>query len=117
MRDDEIRPYRERCAERHAELVDALARIVAFAERTPDVARVVVFGSFARNSVSPWSDLDILVVRDGGPPDMVDDIYRACGVPGDVIGVRTTDYPGRVATSPFGRDLLADGRSVYARPA
>ena len=117
MRDDDVRPYRERCAERRAELARALEQIVAYAAVTPDIEYVIVFGSYARGRTSPWSDLDLVVVRDAGPADLVDDIYRACGVPGDVIGVRTGDYPERLRDTPFGRTVLAEGRSCYARPA
>ena len=117
MRDEDVRPYRERCAERRAELELALERIVAYAAATPDIASVIVFGSFARDRTSPWSDLDLVVVRDAGPTDLVDDIYRACGVPGDVIGVRTGDFPERLKATPFGLSVLAEGRSAYARPS
>jgi len=112
----ELRPYRERCATRRAELDAALARIVVYAARTPDIARVVVFGSYARDRTSPWSDLDLVIVRDGGPPDLVDDVYRVCGVPGDAIGMRTTDFPELLRTTPLGRTIIAEGTSVYARP-
>ena len=115
--DGELRPYRERCSQRRAELANALERIVAYAKTTADISRVIVFGSYARDRTSPWSDLDLVVVRDEGPCDLVDDIYRACGVPGDVIGLRTHDYPRRLETTPFGRAILTDGKSVYARPA
>ncbi len=117
MDDDDVRPYRDRCAERRADLERALERIVGFAARTPDIVRVIVFGSFARGQTSPWSDLDVVVVRDAGPPDLVDDIYRECGVPGDVIGVRAQDYPDRLRSTPFGRTILSEGRSYYARSA
>jgi len=112
----ELRPYRERCATRRVELDAALARIVAYAARTPDIARVVVFGSYARDRTSPWSDLDLVIVRDGGPPDLVDDVYRVCGVPGDAIGMRTADFPERLRMTPLGRTIIAEGTSVYARP-
>ena len=116
MREDEIRPDRDRCAERRAELTSALERVIAYAAATPDIARVIVFGSYARERTSPWSDLDLVVVRDGGsPPDLVDDIYRACGVPGDVIGMRASDYPERLRATPFGETILREGRSCYAR--
>lgn len=94
-----------------------LERVVDYARRTPDIANIVVFGSYARDRVSPWSDLDLVVVRDGGPADLVDDLYRECGIPGDVVGVATADYPTRLQTTPFGRTLLAEGHVVYARPA
>lgn len=117
MRDEDVRPYRVRCAERRAELACALERIVAYAAATPDISSVIVFGSYARDRTSPWSDLDLIVVRDAGPADLVDDVYRACGVLGDVIGVRTGDFPDRLKATPFGRSVLAEGWSAYARPA
>jgi predicted nucleotidyltransferase len=93
----------------------ALERVVDYARRTPDIACVLVFGSYARDRISPWSDLDLLVVRDGGPADLVDDVYRACTIPGDAIGIATTDYPGRLQATPFGRTIVTEGRVVYAR--
>ncbi len=115
--EEALLPYRRRCAIRQRELDDALNRLIAQAERTSDIARLVVFGSYATGNISPWSDLDVLVVRDGGPPDMVDDLYRESGAAGEIIGVRTADYPQRLRQSPFGAAILTSGREVYARPA
>jgi len=117
MPEDEIEPYRARCSRRRAELDEALARIVAFAGTTPDIERIIVFGSYARERTAPGSDLDLLVVRDGGPVDLVDDVYRACGVPGDALGIRTEAFPAQLEETPFGRTILAEGRVAYARPA
>ena len=79
---------------------------------------MVVFGSYARDAVTPWSDLDILVVRDGSgvPSGAVDDFYREGAAVGDVIGIDARDYPARLRETAFGRAILRDGREVYARP-
>jgi hypothetical protein len=106
--------YAERCSRRRRELDAAVDRLVAVCRTLPDVRRLIVFGSYARGRTSPWSDLDVLVVRDGGPPDLVDDVYRMGGG-ADIIGIRTADFPIRLQASPFGRTILADGREVYAR--
>jgi predicted nucleotidyltransferase len=111
-------PYEERCAAQKAEHDAALASFVAHCATKPDVVRAFVFGSYARDEVTPWSDLDLLVVRDGEsvPPVIVDDFYREGIARGDLIGVRATDFPGRLAESAFGRSILRDAREVYARP-
>jgi predicted nucleotidyltransferase len=99
---------------RRRDLDAALARLVQTCHGFPDVQRVIVFGSYARDRISPWSDLDVLVVRDAGPPDLVDDLYRASSG-GDIIGIRSPDFPARLMATPFGRTILAQGREVYAR--
>jgi predicted nucleotidyltransferase len=91
----------------HVELGSALDRNVVYAARMLDIARVIVFGSFARERTSAFRDLDVVIVRDAGPPDLV---------PGDVIGIRTADFPTRLEATPFGRTILREGRSCFARP-
>jgi hypothetical protein len=47
---------------------------------------------------------------------LVDDLYRMGGG-GDIIGVRSRDFPDRLIASPFGRTIIEQGREVYARAA
>jgi predicted nucleotidyltransferase len=114
--DQPLQTYPERCFQRSRELDVRLDQLIAVCRSLPDVRRLIVFGSYARERVSPWSDLDVLVVRDGGPPDLVDDIYRLSGG-GDIVGIRSSDFPKRLMATPFGRTILEQGREVYARGA
>ncbi|MBC5798495.1 MAG: nucleotidyltransferase domain-containing protein [Candidatus Eremiobacteraeota bacterium] len=113
--------YAERCRRRRAELTRRLDDFVAYCRAKPDIAVVVVFGSYARNRISPWSDLDVLVVRDAAPDarrlDLVDDLYRESRLGSDIIAVPTSRFPEGLKATPFGRDILSDGMTVYARPA
>lgn len=113
-------PYAERCRRRKADLAQRLDTFLAHCRALPDIATVLVFGSYARNSVSPWSDIDVLVVRDAPADarsiDLVDDLYRGGGLGGDIIAVPTTRYPHGLEATPFGRTILAEAVVVYARP-
>jgi hypothetical protein len=40
---------------------------------------------------------------------------RELKVPGDAIGIATTDYPDRLQATPFGKTIVTEGRVVYAR--
>jgi len=80
--------YRDRCALRKSELSLALERFVGHCATKPDVTRIIVFGSYARDHV--------LVVRDpasGVPRDLVDDLYRGGKLGGDILAVRSTSRP------------------------
>ncbi len=112
--------YDDRCKQRKAQLTADLAEFVAYCSTQPNVVRIVAFGSFARNRVTPWSDLDLLIVSDGDthPPLLVDDLHvRGPAVAADLIGIRLEDFPGALERSPFGTEILRDGFEVYARSA
>lgn len=64
--------YEQRCRERRALLDQALS--VAVARERSDIVRLIVFGSYARGSISAWSDLDLLVVSDDDSVAAVDAI-------------------------------------------
>ena len=97
-------------------LDDVIARIVDVAH--PD--RIILFGSAARDTARPDSDLDLLVVKRGVPSRrrLAQAIYRALigiPVPVDVIVVTPEDielYKDGVAT--IIGPALRDGREVYA---
>jgi predicted nucleotidyltransferase len=107
--------YEERCRRRRALLSEALADAIDVCRSRDDVARLLVFGSYARDAVSPWSDLDLLVVADGDVRGAVAAIY-ARGALGDVIGVEADDWRERLRRNPFGETILAESSEVYARP-
>ena len=94
----------------------ALERIIAVAR--PD--RVILFGSAARGTAGPNSDLDFLVIKAGIPSRrrVAQAIYRALvGIPAaiDVIVVTPEDvekFKDGVAT--IIGPALREGREVYA---
>jgi predicted nucleotidyltransferase len=114
-------PYAQRCRERKADLAQRLATFLAYCRDRPDITAVIVFGSYARDSVSPWSDIDVLVVRDAPADsrsiDLVDDLYRSGGLGGDIVAVASAHYPRGLEATPFGKTILAEGVVVYARSA
>ncbi len=106
--------YEERCRRRRNLLADGLTDIVALCRSRCDIARLLVFGSYARDEVSPWSDLDLLVVVDGAVHAAVSAIY-AHGALGEVIGVPAHNWRERLGRNPFGETILAEAREAYAR--
>lgn len=113
--------YAERCAKRKAELAAGLERFLEYCRTQDDVALVCVFGSYARDAVSPWSDIDVLVVRDAAADAsrsaLVEDLYRHGRLDGDIVAVPTSRYPDGLHATPFGRTMLAESVCVYARSA
>lgn len=97
-------------------LDDVIARIVDVAH--PD--RIILFGSAARDTARPDSDLDLLVIKRGvtSRRRLAQAIYRALvgiPVPVDVIVVTPEDielYRDGVAT--IIGPALREGREVYA---
>jgi uncharacterized protein len=97
-------------------LNDVIARIVDVAH--PD--RIILFGSAARDTARPDSDLDFLVIKRGvtSRRRLAQAIYRALvgiPVPVDVIVVTPEDielYKDGVAT--IIGPALREGREVYA---
>jgi predicted nucleotidyltransferase len=94
----------------------ALERIVAVAR--PD--RVILFGSAARGTVGPESDLDFLVIKRGIPSrrQLAQAIYRALvGVPCsiDVVVVTPEDVESlKDGVATIVGPALREGREVYA---
>ncbi len=50
--------------ERHQKLQSELNRFMPILIGRFKALRIIIFGSFADNNVSEWSDLDIVIVRD-----------------------------------------------------
>jgi predicted nucleotidyltransferase len=84
-------------------------------------SQIILFGSYARGTSTPTSDIDLLVIKDDvdSPRDEAGKIYRALAdlkVPVDVVVVRSRDvdrYRGLVGT--VLRPALSEGRMIYAR--
>jgi len=107
--------YEERCRRQKARLSEALVDAIDVCRSRVDVTRLLVFGSFARDEISPWSDLDLAVVVDGDVRGAVAAIYER-GVLGDVIGIEADDWRERLRRNPFGLTIIAEAIEAYARP-
>jgi len=107
--------YDERCRRQKARLSEALVDAIDVCRSRVDVTRLLVFGSFARDEISPWSDLDLAVVVDSDVRGAVAAIYER-GVLGDVIGIEADDWRERLRRNPFGLTILAEAIEAYARP-
>ena len=108
--------YEERCRARRVALDAALDRAIAVCGERAEIERLVVFGSYVRDEVSAWSDLDLLVIADEDAATATDAI-NAAATYGDVLGMRAAEADARLAQTPLGRTILREGRIVYARPA
>ena len=106
--------YEQRCLDRRQLLGDALRDAVETCRSRPEVVRLLVFGSYARGDVSPWSDLDLLVVAEDDPRAAVEAIFRR-GALGDVIGVQANEWQQRLQRNPFGETILREATQAYAR--
>lgn len=94
----------------------AIDRIVSVAQ--PD--RIILFGSHARDSARPDSDLDFLVVKSGVPSrrKLAQAIYRALigiAAPIDIIVVTPEDLAAfKDSSASIIGPALREGRVVYA---
>lgn len=99
-----------------AAVSELVRRIVAVAH--PD--RIILFGSAARGTVGPDSDLDVLVVKAGVPHrrQLAQEIHRALfgiGVPVDVIVMTPEDVDALCdAVGSFVSAALREGRELHA---
>lgn len=110
--------YAERCARRRAVLDAAAAELVAICNRLTDVRAVYVYGSYAGATVGPWSDLDVLIVRDTTLRRMQrdEDIRRAMtvAVGCDILVVTPEEFREILPGTSMGRSILAQAKLLYA---
>ncbi len=82
--------------------------------------QIILFGSAARNEMSPWSDLDLLVIKERRPDEpQTDHTHWECDRTGDDIDVilmdRATAENGRRSASCVQGAALTEGHTVYTR--
>ena len=80
--------------------------------------RIILFGSAARGEMTRHSDVDLLIVRDGGDAlDMMFRIYRrlrGVGVPVDALVVSPADVARyRDSHALIIKPALREGRTIY----
>ena len=98
-------------------LDDVIERIVEVTE--PE--RIILFGSAARGGMGPNSDIDLLIIKDGGDPlDLMGRIYRrlhGVGAAVDAIVVSPEDVERyRDSHALVIKPALRDGKVVYESP-
>ena len=84
--------------------------------------RIILFGSAARGEMTRHSDVDLLIVRDGGDAlDMMFRIYRrlrGVGVPVDALVVSPADVARyRDSHALIIKPALREGRTIYDESA
>jgi len=96
------------------ELAAVLPRII-----DAQTDQVILFGSAARGTPGPTSDLDLIVVRrdDRPPAQRVHDLYRRARpqVAMDLLVYTPEELAAALETSSFVRHALRDGEIVYDR--
>jgi len=107
-----------RCEARARTLDAALRQFVAAVRTMSGVHAIYVFGSFAEGNVGPYSDLDLLVVRETaltGPERGADLVIEAkLDIPCDLVVVTPSEYRDRLPNTSFGRTILASARMAHA---
>ena len=98
-------------------LDDVIERIVEVTE--PE--KIILFGSAARGGMGPNSDIDLLLIKDGGDPlDLMGRIYRrlhGVGAAVDAIVVSPEDVERyRDSHALVIKPALRDGKVVYESP-
>jgi predicted nucleotidyltransferase len=110
--------YEDRCRRRRELLDVALAEVVSICSRLTDVRAVYAYGSYARGSVGPTSDLDVLIVRETNLPrfERENDIRSKLRAPVgfDLLVVRPDEFAEMMPANSAGRTILAEARLIYA---
>lgn len=107
--------WQEQRSERRALLESELERIVRVL-REMEVQRIVLFGSVAREKISAWSDLDLIVVLDSDLPFikrlgvLYERIQPRVGL--DLLAYTPQEFEA-IRERPFVRYALKEGRVLY----
>lgn len=88
----------ERAAGRKAELDASVERLRALLPTLPSIHGALLFGSYARDTVGPDSDLDLIVIQETDEPilsrgtELRGPLFEALRVPYDLIVYSPTEY-------------------------
>ena len=109
---------RPRFANKHEILEIARQTAFRIAREHPEVVKILVFGSFAREDYGVRSDLDLLIVlknSDQSPGDRLAEFLRcAPKYPTDMVVLTQAELEARLAAGePFIRRGLSEGILVY----
>jgi predicted nucleotidyltransferase len=110
-----LKYWQEQRAERQALLERELERIVDVLRRM-DVQRIILFGSAARERITAWSDLDLIVVLDSDLPFikrlglLYERIQPRVGL--DLLAYTPQEFE-TLRERPFVRQALQEGKVLY----
>lgn len=99
--------------------MDAIRAVVDFIARTFNPEKIILFGSYAYGSPKPWSDVDLLVVKETDNPkqlqmDIVLSFIDPFGL--DIIVRTPQDIERRIPLGDyFLRDIVTKGKVLYER--
>jgi predicted nucleotidyltransferase len=106
--------------ERERVPMEAIQAVVDYIARTFAPQKIILFGSYAYGQPKPWSDVDLLVVKETDNPKQLQlDINLSFRDPfGLDILVRTPqEIEHRVPLGDyFLRDIVSKGKVLYERP-
>ncbi len=87
--------------------------------RALGAVKIILFGSLARERISLFSDIDLLVLFDEpcSPRELTRRVYQAIhtGEAVDILAYNLDDFEKR-RERPFFRKLLSEGKVLYERP-
>jgi len=110
-----VKRWQEQRAERQTLLERELERTVRIL-REMGAQRIVLFGSVAREAVTAWSDLDLIVVLDSDLPfikrlgSLYEQIQPHVGL--DLLAYTPEEFE-TLRERPFIRQALQEGRVLY----
>jgi len=110
-----LKDWQGQCSKRQALLERELERIVRVLHEM-GVQLIVLFGSAAREQVSAWSDLDLIVVLDSDLPFikrlglLYERIQPCVGL--DLLAYTPQEFEA-IRERPFIRHALREGRVLY----
>ncbi len=99
--------------------MEAIQAVVDFIARTFAPEKIILFGSYAYGEPKPWSDVDLLVIKDTDNPrklqmEIVMSFVDPFGL--DIIVRTPQDIARRIPLGDyFLRDIIAKGKVLYER--
>lgn len=113
--------WRDGAAKRKASLDGAVERLRAYCAADPSIVKALVFGSYANDSVGPYSDLDVMLVQESELGQIARTvalyvgIREAAGVSIDLVVYTPDEFELLSRTRNFVIQAVAQGRWIYAR--
>ncbi len=119
----ESRPYPQwwttRARERRASLDAVVQRLSEQLSRVDSVTLAIAFGSYARGSVGPSSDLDVIVVQES---ELEQGLRTAkmyellqCPVPLDLVVYTPEEFERLKVIRSFVAQAVTEGKTIFAR--
>jgi predicted nucleotidyltransferase len=111
--------WRERAQMREARIRASIERLRARLTHIEGVRGALVFGSYARGTVGPTSDIDLIVIQETDVPQVERTanmyVLLACDLPLDLVVYTPTEFERLRTTRNFVRQAAEEGKWIYAR--